>query len=179
MKNLLTQRLRIIPLSKEQLYLLHSENREQVLNELRLVHSELRISAGQPFLRELKDAYPHIFETIEKNPGYFEFCTHWWIIHRAENKCIGGIGFAGPADAEGQVMIGYYVDMHYENQGFATEALQSMIDFAFQEKEIKAIIADTLEDGRASQKVLLKNGFREFGKTVEELRFKLEYQLNN
>ncbi|MCA6077939.1 GNAT family N-acetyltransferase [Fulvivirga sedimenti] len=172
MKQLVTQRLRIIPLTKDQLLLLEKQDRSEVLKQLGLSDTDLKISAGESFRKELDNAYPHICRMIDRNPEYFEFCTHWWMI--LQNTCVGGIGFAGPPDEQGVVMIGYYIDKRYENLGFATEGLGAMTDFAFQNNQVRSIIADTLPDGLASQRVLIKTGFRNMGRAEEGIRFRLD-----
>ncbi|MEZ4931369.1 MAG: GNAT family N-acetyltransferase [Saprospiraceae bacterium] len=56
------------------------------------------------------------------------------------------------------MFVGYYVDDRYAGQGLATEATQAL-SLVFENRDVQVVMADTLKDGLASQKVLQKNGF--------------------
>ena len=73
---------------------------------------------------------------------------------------IGDIGFMGGPDQEGVVEVGYSIIPEYRNQGYATEMARSLIAWAFQEKGIKLVTAECLDDNIGSIKVLEKVGMR-------------------
>ena len=58
-------------------------------------------------------------------------------------------------------MAGYGLDMRYYGRGIATEALSAIVKWAFQNEKLHKVIADTPVLHTASQRVLLKNNFRE------------------
>jgi RimJ/RimL family protein N-acetyltransferase len=69
----------------------------------------------------------------------------------------GGTGSCGEsADA---VMIGYSVLDEFQGQGYATEAIHSLIQVIFANPGIQRIIATTYPDLKASIRVLEKTGF--------------------
>lgn len=77
---------------------------------------------------------------------------------------IGGIalsdlrrGIAQSAD------VGYWIGAPFARQGYMTEALQLVVDFAFDELRLHRIAAACLPDNEASRGVLAKAGFREEG----------------
>jgi hypothetical protein len=47
--------------------------------------------------------------------------TFWAAVLEEDSTFVGGIGFKGPANAEGEVELGYGFDAPYQNRGLATE----------------------------------------------------------
>lgn len=110
---------------------------------------------------DLEEAMDFWITSTDKNRNHYEWFTNWEIILKDENVAIGGIGFSGLPDEEGKSMTGYGLDMRYFGKGIASEALQAMIEWAFQNNALKTIVADTPLQHKASHKVLLKNNFVE------------------
>jgi ribosomal-protein-alanine N-acetyltransferase len=105
---------------------------------------------------DLTEALLFFLEEMEKNPT-----SSIWdgiIIHTADNVIIGDMGFIGGPDETGVVEIGYSIIPEYRNRGYATEMAQALIRWAFQQQEIKAVIASCLYDNIGSIKVLEKVG---------------------
>lgn len=105
---------------------------------------------------DLTEALPFFLEEMEKNPA-----GSIWdgiIVHRADKVIIGDMGFIGGPDAAGVVEIGYSIIPEYRNRGYATEMAQALIRWAFQQQEVKAVIASCLNDNIGSIKVLEKVG---------------------
>ena len=68
---------------------------------------------------------------------------------------------ASPTEfATAEVGLYYAISPAYQRQGYATEAAQAMIDYAFQELNLKRIIATTTYDNVASIGVMRKLGMR-------------------
>lgn len=59
--------------------------------------------------------------------------------------------------------VGYWVDRAHNGRGLATQALGDVVQFAFGEAALHRLEAGTLPDNFASQRVLEKNGFVQFG----------------
>lgn len=59
--------------------------------------------------------------------------------------------------------VGYWVDRAHNGRGLATQAVADVIRFAFGEAGLHRLEAGTLPDNFASQRVLEKNGFVQFG----------------
>jgi len=110
---------------------------------------------------DLAEALPVFVKNMEKDPSGPVW--DWLIIHKTDKVLIGDIGFMGGPDEEGTVEIGYSIVPEYRNQGYATEAVNSLIHWAFQKQEIKVITAKTLKDNTASIKVLMKAGMNCLG----------------
>lgn len=87
----------------------------------------------------------------------------WYLLHRASpserTRAIGIAGFTGPPDAEGMVTLGYSIVPTARGRGYASEAAGALIVFAFADKSVTAIAAETFPDLVPSVGVLLKCGF--------------------
>lgn len=172
MFSIYSQRLQLLPLPLSHLQLLQ-QSRSKLEEALQLHPSNLEIGGPIDFLKEFEDALEHfMLPKVAEHPEEYLWFTHWLIIHRDLNCIIGGIGGTWMPKEEGQVMIGYFIDKKFERQGYATEATQAFTAWIFSQPEVKTIIADTLEGGFDSQRVLQKNGFERFGTTEEGLRWK-------
>jgi RimJ/RimL family protein N-acetyltransferase len=76
---------------------------------------------------------------------------------------VGQCGFKGPPDANGVVEIAYDVASDHERKGFATEAAQALVAYAFSIDQVKRVRAHTLPASNASKRVLAKCGFHYVG----------------
>ena len=56
----------------------------------------------------------------------------------------------------------------YQKNGYAAEAVQSLVEWAFNVGDVNCIIAETFPDLLASIRVLEKNGFKFLGQGSEE-----------
>lgn len=74
-------------------------------------------------------------------------------------ELVGFGGFTGLPDDEGAVEIGYSVLPSREGFGYASEAVGALLGWARSDKRVRTIVAHTMEDGVASQKLLQKQGF--------------------
>ena len=54
---------------------------------------------------------------------------------------------------------GWYIDLNYQNKGYATEAAKAMIDYMFRKAEIKKISSGAVKENVASCKIFEKLGF--------------------
>lgn len=183
MFQLTTSRLRLIPLTYEQLVLL-TKNRNILEKNMGLAFSQFELNAPDDFLAELNDALLNFsIPKVQIHEDHFEWFTHWLIVHADLRLTIGGIGLSGLPDDSGQVMTGYYIDKKYEGMGFATEAVERFVQWIFENPAAQKVVADTLLDGWGSQKVLLKNGFELTDKVDGVLRWERmrndELQISN
>jgi RimJ/RimL family protein N-acetyltransferase len=89
------------------------------------------------------------------------------IVLRDSNIGIGRCGYKGPPNANGMVEIAYGIDEQYRGNGFATEAAQALVDFAFGNDQVHAVCAHTLAELNASTRVLTKSGFARIGDVID------------
>ena len=106
---------------------------------------------------ELREAYREMLR------GSLEHAEDWgwyaiWMIVRKDGKCIGNLSFKGSPE-DGVVEVGYGIEEAYRGYGYATEALETILAWAFDQPGVTVVAAETAADNAASQRVLEKCGF--------------------
>jgi len=61
----------------------------------------------------------------------------------ATQEAIGTIGFFGPPDEAGTVMVGYGLVEQARGFGYATEALHALVTYALARPQVAQVVADT------------------------------------
>ena len=89
------------------------------------------------------------------------------IVHTETGGTVGSCGFKGPPDRDGTVEIAYGIGPSHQNQGYATEAAEALVRFAFSTHDVRVVRAHTLADANASARVLVKCGFASVGQVVD------------
>lgn len=86
-----------------------------------------------------------------------EWGTH--LFTTIEDKTLIGLGgYHSAPNVEGVVEFGYGIAPSYRGRGLATEAARALIDHAFDDPQVKIVIAHTLARSSASTRVLIKSG---------------------
>lgn len=128
---------------------------------------------------ELRAAYGEMLSGCKRNPENRVWYAPWSMVLTDSREAVGDIGFKGEAKNHA-VEIGYGVRADYEGNGYTTEALQAMTQWAFGQKDVAFVEAETVPDNKASQRVLEKCGFVPDGTMgAEGPRFVLESPLTN
>ena len=91
----------------------------------------------------------------------------WLAILKAGNSIIGDLGFKGAPDDKGAVEIGYGLLEEYRGKGYATEAVEALVDWAWKQDGIHKIKAETLVDNQESISVLEKIGMKKVAESEE------------
>jgi len=101
-----------------------------------------------------------LFEYYERE--YVNLYTYRWIVELNETKDIIGIIEIVPTKYSlfDVYEIGYCISEKYWNKGYATEAINEVIKFMFEQIEVKVIYAESPEENKASQKVLEKSNMK-------------------
>lgn len=101
------------------------------------------------------------FRAAQARPDWTGFfvCDH-------ETGMVIGSGGYKSAPSDGAVEIGYGVSPDWESKGVATALAAKLVEHAFAHGALK-VIAHTLPDGWASQRVLQKSGFQPAGKHID------------
>jgi len=165
-----TTRLKLVPLQHEQL-ILYKNNPQALAESLNTRYLERQ---GDPSTAaDVEEAIEFWIKNTQEHREHFEWFTNWEIILKEENVAVGGIGFAGLPSEAGTTMTGYGLDVRYHGRGIASEALQSIIPWAFKNENLKAIIADTQLLNFPSQRVLQKNCFLEVSRDETLIHWQL------
>lgn len=114
----------------------------------------------------LRAAYTEMLNGCLKHPDQWEWYAIW-MIERKDGTHIGELCFKG-LSANGIAEIGYGISEEYQNNGYATEAVKAVLDWAFSHPEVTAVEAETDSDNIASKRVLEKCGFALNGIIGEE-----------
>ncbi len=110
-----------------------------------------------------------------------EDSTHWIMprlfVLKNDHKVIGSGGF-NSEPLNGLVEIGYNVAPYYQQMGYGTLAVYSLIQETLHHDEITTIVAESVVSNFASQKVLQKNGFVVYGKGFDDDEETVKMKLN-
>jgi RimJ/RimL family protein N-acetyltransferase len=106
---------------------------------------------------------PDWLDRLNASTGPDPWVQSFSMVRKDDGVIIGQCGFKGPPDDAGVVEIAYGVSADAEVNGFATEAAQALLDYALTIDQVRLVRAHTLPDGRASQRVLAKCGFKYLG----------------
>lgn len=127
----------------------------------------------------LKEAYREMLSGCIADPENRLWYTAWEIRLKSDNTIIGDLGFKGP-QKNAAVEIGYGLQESYRGNGYATEAVRALIDWAFSQSGVYFIEAETDPENTASQRVLSKLAFSADGTFGEEgPRFVLEKSMTS
>ena len=159
-----TERMTLIALNREQLELCLTDP-ERLTKELGIqvtpdaLSEESRQAIGIKTMRMLLvDSVLH--------PWY----TYFLIIRRSDQQVMGVCGFKGAPTPLGSVELGYAIHEDYRNQGYMSEAVRALVKWAFEHEACHRIIAETLRDNLASQRVLQKAGLT-FDRGLENMLY--------
>ena len=89
------------------------------------------------------------------------------MVHLDSDVVVGKCGFKGPPAEDGMVEIAYGVSPEHQGKGYATEAAQSLTEYAFSSGKVRVVRAHTLPEPNASTRVLTKCGFRRIGEVID------------
>ena len=119
---------------------------------------------------------PHINKYLEelKEDSTLLGWGVWFVINQENNTVIGDIGFKGKPNSENIVEIGYGIVPSAQGKGYATEAVQKLIDWAFSNKNINKIVAECLDENIPSIRVLEKLQMKRMGSENNMLKWQLE-----
>lgn len=106
----------------------------------------------------------------------------WFITNRNTGALMGAIDVV--AYHNNNPIIGYVLGRSYWNKGYMSEALSAVINYLFNTVGTKKILIAAEEENIASQKVILKNGFRfvnlerKYFKNKDEFKIIFNYELS-
>lgn len=160
-----TQRLRLVAMTRE-LARLQTDDRAAFFRALGVAPE----ASWPPELMDA-EAVDGLRARIEADPaqaGWLFWVFIWPGAGGQPDRLVGGGGFKGEPDANGQIEIGYSMLLSFREQGLATEAVEGLLSWARQDARVKRVKAATLPHLTASRRVLEKTGFEEVGERTED-----------
>lgn len=152
-----TRRLNLIPASEEAL--------RGELTGMAALAAALRCEVPSSWPPDLydADAVNYSLNWLLAHPSQAEW-SFYYIVRKGNANgrplLVGAGGFKGPADEHGVVEVGYSIVRDHQRLGYATEAVEAWLRFAFESADVKIVIGQTLPALIASIGVLEKLGFR-------------------
>lgn len=111
--------------------------------------------------QDIGESYEQIQDILQQyEAGKF---YRWGITEKGDDSLIGIIALVRIDEETSQCSFAYLLACDYWNRGYGTEALREVIRFAFEELELKRIVADHMAENPASGAVMRKAGMTHIG----------------
>ena len=111
--------------------------------------------------QDIGESYEQIQSILQQyEEGKF---YRWGITEKGDDSLIGIIGLVRIEEETSQCSFAYLLGCDYWNRGYGTEVLKEVIRFAFEELEIRRIVADHMAENPASGAVMRKAGMTHIG----------------
>jgi [ribosomal protein S5]-alanine N-acetyltransferase len=154
-----TRRLIIFPLTYEQLLLyVQAENK---------LEKELSLNEGNRTVPPaLRDAFIEtILPAVADPENDYLYSTLWTIVSKEHNQMVADLCFKGEPNEQGEIEIGYGTYEEFQGNGYMTEAIAAIANWAFVQPKVKTILAETDQQNIASHRILEKNNFKTYQTT--------------
>ena len=161
-----TERLELIPLTPNQLKL-WIENIDELEKVLSCSYK------AEPLEGFFLDVVKEQLVKTQKDSENYLWHSFWFLIRISDRTVVGSADFKDIPNKSGEVEIGYGLGKEYEHNGYMTEAVKSMCDWALKQEAVSTILAETDMDGLSSQRILERCKFKKY-KEAETLWWKLE-----
>lgn len=148
-----TERLELILLTSAQLKLW--------IEDISALEKELNCSyRGEPMEGFLIEIVKGQLEVTQRDPANQVWHSFFFLVRKSDRAAIGSSDFKDIPNQDGEVEIGYGLGKEFEHNGYMTEAVNAMCEFAQKHPAVSHIIAETELDGYASQRTLQRCGFQ-------------------
>lgn len=128
----------------------------QILNNP--IYSENTINIPFPYSKDNARFWLGLAEEGFKNENHYIFSIRL----NEDKEFVGAIGL-GIDKTSNKAELGYWIGEKYWNRGYATEAVQAIIKFGFENLNLKRIFASVFDFNPASGQVLVKSGMEKEG----------------
>ena len=123
----------------------------------------------RPLLTNITEALSHIKMINDKIDSNLDI--NWAVTEKESDKCIGIMGFYNSEHENHKTELGYMILPEYHNRGYVSEAVKTLLTFAFDELNFNSIQAIIDPENIASERVLQKNKFEKEGHLSENIYF--------
>ena len=158
---ILTRRLRLVPLPLEAIVALLAGDRQTAEHRL-----------GLPIPEGFGDDADRHFLTLQKQRLEQLPERRGWMVRlmvlRTAGTVIGSIGFHGPPELVGRAEIGYTVFSAWRRQGYATEGVRALVEWAAGQG-CRSVFLSIGPLNEPSLKIAQRLGFRQVGEQQDEI----------
>ena len=147
-----TERLELILLKPHQIKLW--------FKDISSLEKELNCSyKGEPMEGVFLDIVKKQYEAARKDPGHYIWHSFFLLVRKDDRIAVGSADFKDIANENGEVEIGYGLGQEFEHNGYMTETVKAMCEWALKQNGISSVIAETYLDNLTSQRILERCGF--------------------
>lgn len=147
-----TKRLELVALNEKQ-HKIWVEDLSSLEKELNCTYKGEQLEG--PFLELIQ----YQTQILQKETNIYPWRYFWLIIRKCDRVVVGSIDFKNEPNSDGEVEIGYGLGYEFEHNGYMTETVKAISNWALQQDSVNAVIAETKKDNVASQRVLERCGF--------------------
>lgn len=150
-------------------------NREPVLRTKRLeirpmTDAEIRATIEATSVEKMKNTCARMLELCARNPENRIWYAPWKICLKKDQTRVGELGFQGPV-CDNTVEIGFGINEDQRGNGYTSEALSAVIEWAFSTPDVFFIEAEAEDDNHGTKKILEKLEFKPDGIGEEGTRY--------
>ncbi len=150
-----TERLLLYPLNANQLAL--------YAQDIPTLEKELGVSyqaeAVEGFFQTILQG--QVTKVLENQQTYL-YHTFWLLIRKEDRVVVGSADFKSPPNENGEIEIGYGLGSAFVGNGYMSETVKAMCQWALAQPEVTHVIAETEKDNLPSQNVLTRCGFTQY-----------------
>lgn len=140
----------------------HRDGLVRVLNQQEVI--KWIIMPPVPYFYEDADSYIGKCRENLKSDYEFNFAIE------LNGKYIGGAVLRRIQDDKNNAITGYSIGKEYWGKGYGTEALKKIVRFGFDKLKLQKIIAYIFTGNIASEKILLKCGFKHNAEIIKQVK---------
>lgn len=137
---------------------------EQMMMFARNVHDlekELTLAYhAEPIEGDFRETVKRQSRLCEDDENNYLWHTFW--MFNLDREIIGTAYFKGLPGREGEVEVDFGISRDFVNQGYTTEALNKLVEWAFRQENVKHVVAETGKENHAAHRVLEKCGFEKY-----------------
>jgi RimJ/RimL family protein N-acetyltransferase len=115
----------------------------------------------------MEGVLPLVRNRVGAHPGELIWGT-WLVVTREGRRAVGALGFGGPPDPEGDLLLGYATYPESDRKGYATEATRGLVEWALQQPGVRRVCCSIPADNIGARRVAEKVGMRIVGTVWEE-----------
>ena len=145
--------------------------RALVAHDLAVASAELGVEVSEEMTEDLVNFARYRLAQMEADPSIQPWLARAMVRTEPDGRrsAIGTLGFHGPPDERNVVEVGYRVEAPYRRQGYTSEAVRGLFDWAYREHGIRRFRASISPTNAASLNLAAGFGFRQVGEQMDEI----------